>query len=171
MVPGRQTRLFGESVIAPRAIHIVDVQTRHVSDLPGSKGLFSPRWSPDGRFIVANTGEVDSPADRQKLMLFDLSTQKWQKWSEADWAQEASFNYPSFSRDRKYVYFSDSGTAAFYRVRLGSNKVEAVAKIDAPGGMKQDDFWFWSGLAPDDSPLFLRDSSAREIYALDVDFP
>jgi hypothetical protein len=28
-----------------------------------------------------------------------------------------------------------------------------------------------TGLTPDDSPLFLRDNSAREIYALDVDFP
>jgi hypothetical protein len=46
-----------------------------------------------------------------------------------------------------------------------------VAKIDAPGGMKLGDFYYWSGLTPDDSPLFLRDNSAREIYALDVDFP
>jgi hypothetical protein len=29
----------------------------------------------------------------------------------------------------------------------------------------------WAGLAPDDSPLLLRDVSGEEIYALDVDFP
>jgi len=27
------------------------------------------------------------------------------------------------------------------------------------------------GLTPDDSPFLLRDTIAREIYALDVDFP
>jgi len=54
---------------------------------------------------------------------------------------------------------------------LGDNKIELVAKIDVPGGMKQDDFWYWSGLAPDDSPLVLRDASTQEIYALDFQLP
>jgi len=30
---------------------------------------------------------------------------------------------------------------------------------------------FWLGLAPDDSPLLLRDVGTQEIYALDVDLP
>jgi hypothetical protein len=29
----------------------------------------------------------------------------------------------------------------------------------------------WLGLAPDDSPLFARDISTSEIYALDVEWP
>jgi hypothetical protein len=29
----------------------------------------------------------------------------------------------------------------------------------------------WSGQAPDDSRLFVRDMSTQDIYALDVDFP
>jgi hypothetical protein len=37
--------------------------------------------------------------------------------------------------------------------------------------MKSDDIWPWTGLTPDDSPMFLRDTSTAEIYALDVDFP
>jgi len=84
---------------------------------------------------------------------------------------DESIPCPSFSRDGKYVYFSDVEAASFYRLRTGDKELEAVAKIDAPGDMKQNDFWFWSGLAPDNSPLFLRDSSAREIYALDTQFP
>jgi hypothetical protein len=145
------------------AIHILDLQSHRVSDLPGSKGLFSPRWSPDGRFILADTGGF-SPT--QKLMIFDLNKQEWEQCCESP-----SFNCPSFSRDGKYIYFSDVPSAAFYRVRLGDNKIEPVATIDAPGGMKLGNFWYWSGLTLDDSPLFLRDTSAREIYALDVDFP
>ena len=100
-----------------------------------------------------------------RLMLFDLSRQKWQQWFQAP-----SIAYPAFSRSGKYLYFSDS-SAGFYRVRLGDKKVERVAAIDVPGEMKMDDFWYWTGLAPDDSPVFLRDASTREIYALDVDFP
>src|SRR4051812_22496615 len=33
--------------------------------------LFSPHWSPDGRYIAAQS------SDSQKLMLFDFKTQKW----------------------------------------------------------------------------------------------
>jgi hypothetical protein len=29
----------------------------------------------------------------------------------------------------------------------------------------------WSGMAPDDSRLFVRDASTQDIYALDVDLP
>jgi hypothetical protein len=46
---------------------------------------------------------------------------------------------------------------------MGDKKIEPVAKIDVPGGMKRDDFWYWSGLTPDDSPLILRDSSAKNV--------
>jgi hypothetical protein len=54
---------------------------------------------------------------------------------------------------------------------LGGHKIELVAKVDVRGGTKSDDFWYWTGLAPDDSPLVMRDASTQEIYALDVDFP
>lgn len=30
---------------------------------------------------------------------------------------------------------------------------------------------WWIGLAPDDSPLLVRDAGMREIYALDVEWP
>jgi Tol biopolymer transport system component/DNA-binding winged helix-turn-helix (wHTH) protein len=161
--PDGNRLVFGEDAITATAVHILDLQSHRVSDLPGSKGLFSPRWSPDGRFILANTGAFSAT---QKLMIFDMNKQEWEQGCESP-----SFNYPSFSRDSKYIYFSDVTAAAFYRVRLGDRKIEPVAKIDVPGGMKLGDFYYWTGLTPDDSPLFLRDNSAREIYALDVDFP
>jgi Tol biopolymer transport system component/DNA-binding winged helix-turn-helix (wHTH) protein len=161
--PDGKRLVFAESDQAPTAIHILDLQSRQISDLPGSKGLFSSRWSPDGRFILANTSDIGP--NPQKLMLFDVNRQSWQECCEV------SANYADFSRDGKYVYFSDATTTSFYRVLLGSHKIEVVAKVDVPGGAKKDDFWYWSGLAPDDSPLVMRDASTQEIYALDVDLP
>ena len=38
---------------AKSEIRIMDVKTREVSTVPGSSGLFSPRWSPDGRYLAA----------------------------------------------------------------------------------------------------------------------
>src|SRR5262249_5644140 len=57
---------------SPMPIYTIDLRSKRVSTLPGSAGLFSPRWSPDGRYIAAITSEVTF-----KLMLFDFSTQKW----------------------------------------------------------------------------------------------
>ena len=52
------------------SIRVLDVNTHQVSTLPGSKGLYSPRWSPDGRYIVAMT------FDSRSLMLFDFANSK-----------------------------------------------------------------------------------------------
>lgn len=78
--------------------------------------------------------------------------------------------YPSFSRNGSYVYFQ-AADQRICRVKDGDSKMEVVAHIDVPGGMKKDDFWYWTGLAPDDAPLTLRDASTEELYSLDVDFP
>jgi Tol biopolymer transport system component/DNA-binding winged helix-turn-helix (wHTH) protein len=157
--------VFGESDYFPKAIHILDLKSRRVSDMPGSAGLFSPRWSPDGRSIIALTANMVPSPPPAKLMIFDPGNRNWQEWCEAPY-----ISYPEFSRRGNYVYFSDS-TTGFFRVRRGSNKVERVATLDSPGAIKMDPFWYWTGLTPDDSPLFLHDTNTREIYALDVDLP
>jgi Tol biopolymer transport system component/DNA-binding winged helix-turn-helix (wHTH) protein len=165
--------VFGESNWSPKAIHIMDLRSRRISDLPESDGLFSPRWSPDGRFILGLTasmmptpqGSIPSQQRPIKLMLFDVSRRKWKECSRALY-----MSYPAFSKNGEYVYFSDS-TAIFSRVRLAGGNIEPVARIDVAGQMKTDAFWYWTGLTPDDSPIYLRDASTREIYALDVDLP
>src|ERR1017187_9245738 len=48
--------------------------------------------------------------------------------------------------------------------RAGS---ERVAKFD---GIRLAAYW-WYGLAPDDSPMVLRDIGTQEIYRLDVEWP
>ena len=75
------------------AVHLLDLRSQRVSTLPGSDGLFSPAWSPDGRYIVAQ------PVDQQKLFLFDTKSQKWTELVDLPAA------YYSWSRDAKFVYF------------------------------------------------------------------
>ena len=60
--------------------------------------MFSPRWSPDGRYIAALT------PDYTKVMLFDFQTQKWTTWF-TDAA--GSVSYPQWSGDSKSIYFDD----------------------------------------------------------------
>jgi Tol biopolymer transport system component len=140
-------------------INILDLRTHKVSVVPGSEKLFASHWSPDGRYIVAQS------SDSQKLMLFDFKTQKWAELARITTA------YPNWSRDGKYVYFHSFGSdIAIYRVRISDHKLEKVVSLK---GMRLTigDFGTWCGLAPDDSPLVLRDVGSQEIYALDLQLP
>jgi WD40 repeat protein len=62
---------FSASSLNIGSINILDLRTHKVSVVPGSTGLFSPHWSPDGRYIAALS------YDGQTLMLFDFKTKKW----------------------------------------------------------------------------------------------
>jgi Tol biopolymer transport system component len=141
------------------AIHLLDLRTHQVSSLPDSEGLFSPRWSPDGHYAVAMS------AESQKLMLYDFKTQRWSELATG------SVAFPSWSRDGNFVYFDSLvGTnPGIYRVRINNQKVEQIAPMT---GLRRAGLVFtWSGLAPDDSPLILRDVGAQDIYAFDWEAP
>jgi DNA-binding winged helix-turn-helix (wHTH) protein/WD40 repeat protein len=142
------------------AIHLLDLKTRQVSMLPGSDGLFSPHWSPDGRYVLAMS------LVSLKLMLFDFSTHKWAELVSGPAA------YPNWSHDGSYVYFINPYIAepAVYRIRISDRKLELVTTLS-----RQRLGWNivgkWTGLAGDDSPLVLRDTGSEEIYALDWEAP
>jgi serine/threonine protein kinase/Tol biopolymer transport system component len=160
--PDGKSLVFGGAPIGnePSAVYALDLNTRKTRKLPGSDGLFSPRWSPDGRYLVA------MPLDSLKLMLFDFNTQKW-----TDLIQMAAA-YPTWSRDGKYVCFHGTiqGDSGYFRVRISDHKLERILSLkgfQSAGGT----FGSWAGLAPDGSPLFVRDASIQEIYALDWEAP
>ena len=141
-------------------IWILDLKTNQISKVVGSERMFSPRWSPDGRYINAQT------SDDLKQTLFDFKTQKWQELTGG-----GPIGYPNWSRDGKYIYY-DAGTgdqAGFYRVRISDHKVERIANLKDI--RRTGSIGPWAGLAPDDSPLLLRDTGTQEIYAVDVDLP
>jgi len=138
-------------------LHLIDVRTRQESQIPGSENLFSPRWSPDGRFLVA------LPLDGSSLRLFEFATQKWVELARLP------IGYPSWSRDSTYVYFdTTAGDTAFWRVRVSDRKIERLASLNA---IRRSGTYQWTGLAADDAPLLLRDVGTEEIFALDWEAP
>ena len=138
------------------AVHLLNLRTGRVTVLPGSDGLFSARWSPDGRYFAAQTTD-----QTQTLVLVDLQTNK-----RVELCSHVA--YPNWSRDGRYIYFDDpySDEPALYRVRISDRNVEKIATLD-PKVSSWSIVGKWSGLAPDDSPLVLRDTSIEEIYALE----
>jgi Tol biopolymer transport system component len=153
---------FGIGFLIPgqAAILVLDRKTHQISRLPGSEDLYSPRWSPDGRYIVA------MPVDQQGLMLFDFKTQKWSLLAKANRA-----GYPCWSANGQYVYFllGRSEKPGVMRVKVTDGRIEQVTSLT--GFQQTGYFGFYLGLAPDDSPLLLRDTGTQEIVALDWQAP
>jgi len=144
---------FLANMPARSGLHVLDLRTHQDSPVPGSEGLFSPRWSPDGKFAAA------LPLDGSSLRLYDFATRKWTELAKLP------INYPSWSRDSQYVYFDTLATeSAFYRVQISDRRLEKLVSLQ---NVRRGGTYQWTGLAPDGSPLLVRDVGTEEIYALD----
>ncbi len=139
---------------APPVLRLLDLQSHRVSSIPGSVGYTGPRWSPDGRHIVAMT------KDARKMVLFDFQTGKWSDLIEI------TNGFPNWSRDSQFVYFLHyADKPAVLRIRISDRKLEQVADLR---DFLATGFWrFWLGLDPEDAPLMLRDSGTQDVYSLD----
>ncbi len=155
---GSKIILGGSPADSDSTIQLLDLTTHQLSTVPGSTGLRSPRWSPDGHYIAATN------YSSSVLMLFDFQTQKWQELAKLTIA------FPNWSKDSDYVYFLHEEQPSVMRVRIRDHRVERVADLN---NFPQAGYWgnVWLGMAPDDSPLLLRDTGTQEVYALDWHAP
>jgi Tol biopolymer transport system component/DNA-binding winged helix-turn-helix (wHTH) protein len=152
IVYGRSSEYMAEDS-TPKAIQMVDLATRVVATVPGSEGLFSPRWSADGRYLVA------MPLDQRKLMLFDFGSQRWTELARG------TFNNPVWSKDGKYIYYQsyDEGTP-IRRIQIATSHVEEVA--DFRGLQPGATVGYW-GIASEDAPIASFHFLTADIYSVD----
>ena len=145
-------------------IDVFEVATRKASRLPGSQDLFGPRWSPDGRAIVAIS------QDNTRLMLFDLQKQSWREIAGG----LGLIGYITWAPDSRSLFFDTlfSSAPAFYQLRISDGELTRVVDLKSlrtfPGQFGPG---AWTGLAENETPLFVRDISSQEIYALDWELP
>jgi len=155
------TGLVGPGVLSGSSVHVLELKTRQVLTLPGSEGLFSPRWSPNGEQLCALS------IDSKRLLLYDFETQKWTEWV----SEEAGIGFPMWSRNGKFVYFENSfGDKPTYR-RVNVVQKHSEFLLDLKGVHRYGDtaVGTWSGLSPDESPLLVLDQSTQEVYALELE--
>jgi eukaryotic-like serine/threonine-protein kinase len=144
-------------------IQVADVKSHTAWTLPGSDGLFSPRWSPDGRYIAA-IGVQGST----KLTLYDFRAKQWSDW----FTETNNITYSEWSADSQYLSWSNFVTThpTCRRIKLGEHQAQdlfAIKDLRRYIGI----FGPWSGQAPDGSRMFTRDLSTQDIYALDMELP
>ena len=141
-----------------RAIQVLDLRTHALTVLPGSEGLFSPRWSPDGRYIAAIS------LDERKLMLFDVARRTWSLLADT------SVVDPVWTSDSKAIYIHAfmEPSQPIYRIEVPSGHREQVADLQSllPGNVAD---YFFSGITPDNVPLVRARTSTGNLYSLDLD--
>jgi eukaryotic-like serine/threonine-protein kinase len=151
---GSKIIFAGESNSPASSIRILDLATDQLSTLPASQGLYSPRWSPDGRHISAFS------AESKTLLLFDMQTQKWSELASG------SLSWLNWSHDSKFVYVLDyRGKDAVVKIRVADKKVEQV--VDLKDFVTVGRYGGWLALTPDDSPLLLHDTGSQDVYSVD----
>jgi serine/threonine protein kinase/Tol biopolymer transport system component len=160
--PDGRRLVFGRpsgSTLGPEArnitIQIVDLETGQLTQVPGSKGLFSPRWSPDGRYLVAMS------YDSLRLLLYEFSSQRWKPLIAAG----TVLGYPSWARDSKSLFVEEGRTRV--RVWISDGHKETVSTYK--GLRRLARLGIWVDNAPDGSILTERDTSLDEIFALELE--
>jgi len=159
IVFGRVTDIMGKED-GPRALQILDLRTRVQSTVPGSDGLFSPRWSPDGRYIAAIS------LDQRRLLLFDTVAHSWRTLAETTVAD------PVWSADSKAIFFHASlaEMQPIYRVSIPDGRLEQIANLSSFSGGDTADYFF-CGLSPENVPIVRSRTHTGNLYTLDLDGP
>jgi len=165
--PNGEEMAFGSSPLVAASsrqhpIQILNLKTRELTPLQDSGGYFSPRWSPDGRWMLAVDGQSDA------LELYDFNTRKWEALTKSPGG------YSSWSKDSQCIYFNggmtSDGKELENRLCLRDRKAEVVADL-AQVGPTMSMLGGWSGVTPDGSILAVRDTSIEEIYSAELDLP
>jgi Tol biopolymer transport system component/DNA-binding winged helix-turn-helix (wHTH) protein len=156
LVYGRVNDTLGKEN-SERTLHIVNLKTGKIDEIQGSEGLFSPRWSPDGKYIAALT------LDQRQVRLYDVAAKTWKTLPGDSGAD------PAWSSDSRYLY-----------VHRSLNPSQPIDRIAIPGGQMQEliklagssegdavDYLF-VGLTQDDMPLIRARTYTGNIYSMQL---
>jgi Tol biopolymer transport system component len=145
---GDQPEVY-EQPTGTEALHFYDLETRQYSTVPGSSGLWSGRWSPDGSYIAALT------IVGQELRVLDTADNRWRS------LPLRRIGNMAWSPDGRFIQVeTDDQGKRLSRVHLPEGRVEQVADLTN----ESIPFYVWTGIAPDGTPLILRNLGSSEIY-------
>jgi Tol biopolymer transport system component len=141
----------------PNAIYSIDLATRHVVDVPGSTGLFSPRLSPTGRYIAA------IQLASRNLMLFDRQMSTWCKLSDHAAAD------PLWASDGRSIYFQDDHEDGkpVYRIDIETDRLERLATLESLRPLAALEYRLIA-LADGDRPVVSAWTSSVNLYSIDL---
>jgi Tol biopolymer transport system component/DNA-binding winged helix-turn-helix (wHTH) protein len=156
LVFGRINDVMGKESAA-RTLYIVDLHTNRVEPVPGSENLFSPRWSPNGRYIAALS------LDQRNVRLFDVVNRLWTTLPVSSGAD------PVWSSDSRFLYLHASleSTQPIDRISISDGHVQEIVRLaDSPANDAVD--YVFGGLTEDNMPLVRARNFTGNVYSIDV---
>jgi Tol biopolymer transport system component/DNA-binding winged helix-turn-helix (wHTH) protein len=144
----------------PKAIYLLNLQTLKVAEVPGSTGLFSPRLSPDGRYIAAMR------LDQRALLLYDRAQERWTTLTTH------GVGDPAWAHDGRSLFFQDflEKGKPIYRIAVPAGQPQQVATIANLLPTAATDYRL-IGLAPGDLPVVSVHTSTVNFYSVDLNEP
>jgi Tol biopolymer transport system component len=138
-----------------RHVSIVDLETGQVQMVPGSEGILSPRWAPDGKHLAALKCEGGRP------VIYEFETGRWTN------VDAKVFGFPKWSKDSRYVYGITGNPPVLVRIEIATRKVEEIRTINEfrlAGNIAAGVSW-----TPDGEAVVFADHSTSEIYRIEVE--
>ncbi len=156
IVFGREPDLMGKEN-GTHALQIIDISTRRIQEIPNSETFFSPRWSPDGRWIAALT------LDQKSVMLYDVAGRHWQLLASTSAAD------PVWASDSKSIYLHAflADREPILRVEVPSGATDTIADLTNFHDGEAANYFF-GGMTPRGEPLVQPRVGTGNLYSLDL---
>ncbi|MGA2250287.1 winged helix-turn-helix domain-containing protein [Terracidiphilus sp.] len=156
LVYGRVNDALGKES-SERTLHIVSLKTGKIEEIAGSDGLFSPRWSPDGRYIAALT------LDQRQVRLYDVAAKTWKTLAGDSGAD------PAWSSDSRYLYVHRSldPSQPIDRIAIPGGQMQELIKLAGSSEGDAVDYVF-VGLTQDDMPLIRARTYTGNMYSMQL---
>ncbi len=156
IVFGREPDLMGKES-GTHALQIIDLSTRRMEEIPNSETFFSPRWSPDGRWIAALI------LDQKSVMLYDVAGRHWQLLASTSAAD------PVWASDSKSIYLQAflADREPILRVEVPSGATEIIADLrNFHDGEAAN--YFFGGMTLRGEPLVQPRIGTGNLYSLEL---
>ena len=156
LIFGREPDLMGKES-GSHDLQIIHLATMQTEAIPGSEGMFSPRWSPDGRWIVALA------LNQKSLWIYDVAQKHWRELAETSAAD------PVWSSDSKAVYVHAflEDKQPILKVGIPAGDLHVVADLSGFRDRATMNYFF-GGLTPTNQPLVQPRIGTGDLYTLDL---
>jgi serine/threonine protein kinase len=138
----------------PFGIHVIDLATRRISDMPGADRYYVPSWSPDGKYMVAM---AQNPS---RMVFYSAQTKTWKDLR----AFEVPWGFWVWASDSKSIYMGlAEGNNGIYQLTVPEGAWKQLCGLDAVNDPQGDSFL---SLTPDGQPAIMSRTGVGQIYSL-----
>jgi Tol biopolymer transport system component len=139
----------------PFGIHVIDLATRRISDMPGADRYYVPSWSPDGKYMVAM---AQNPS---RMVLYSVQKKMWKDLHTFD----VPWGYWVWASDSKSIYMGlIEGNNGIYQLSVPQGEWKQLCRLDGVSDPSPADSFM--SLTPDGQPAMMSRTGVGQIYSL-----